>query len=111
MMASKDDNKCKYAANGTEEEAEEAPPKKQKMIGGDDNDDDHSDDDDHSGNDSSSSSTDSDYSLEPSEEISSEEEMNIPISYEEELLIRHGCSDDRDSSNDEEESHLYFSDD
>jgi hypothetical protein len=34
-MASKDDNKRKYVADGVEEEAEEALPKKQKTIGDD----------------------------------------------------------------------------
>jgi hypothetical protein len=82
-MASKEDNKRKYAADGTEEEAEEVPLKKQKMIGGEYNCDDHGngsndhdddgddgDDDDESSSSSSSSSssTDDDYKLEPEEE-------------------------------------------
>jgi hypothetical protein len=62
-MASKDDNKHKYAS-GIEEEAE-ASPKKQKMIG-DDND----------------SSSIEEYSSELEEE-----EMNLPTGSEEELLI------------------------
>jgi hypothetical protein len=91
MMASKDGNKCKYAADSAEDEAEEAPLKKQKMIGGDDHSDDSNDHDhDNNSNDSSSSSlsTDNDYSSEPEEEVSSEEEMNIPTSSEEDVLIR-----------------------
>jgi hypothetical protein len=67
MMDSKDDNKRK-CANGVEKEVEEAPPKKQKTIGDDNVD---------------------DYSLEPKEEVSlEEEEMNLPTGSEEELLIR-----------------------
>jgi hypothetical protein len=114
-MASMDNNKHKYSADGAEEEA---PLKKQKTIGGDDSGDDHGNDgDDHADNDddgddegdddedpSSSSSTDDDYSSEPEEEVSSEGEMNIPTGSEEKLLIRQGRSD-------EEESCRYFSDD
>jgi hypothetical protein len=90
-MASKDDNKNKYAVDGAEEEADKAPLKKQKTIGDDDNSDNHnndSEDHDDDGNDegdddgtSSSSSTDDDYSSEP------EEEMNIPTGSKEKLLI------------------------
>jgi hypothetical protein len=84
-MASKDDNKRKYVADGTEEEV---PLKKQKTIGSDDNTDDHSNDsnnnndhgDDNGDNDgdtssssSSSSSMDDDYSSEPEKVVSSEE--------------------------------------
>jgi hypothetical protein len=88
MMASKDDNKCKYA-DGVEKEA---PPKKQKMIGDYNGDDDNCDD--------SSSSTD-DYSSN-SEEVSSEkEEMNLLTGCEDELLIRRGCYGDVDTSDSE----------
>jgi hypothetical protein len=38
MMASKNDNKRKYAADGAKEEADEALPKMQKMIGDDNGD-------------------------------------------------------------------------
>jgi hypothetical protein len=58
----------------------------------------------------SSSSNDGDYSLEPEEDVSLEEEMNIPIGSTEELLIWQGRSDDADTSDDEEES-PFFSDD
>jgi hypothetical protein len=87
-MASKDDNKRKYADDGTEEEAEEAPSKKQKTIGDNNGDNgDENGDDDNSNDDDNSSSTD-DYSSEPKEEVSSEKvEMNLPTSSEEELLI------------------------
>jgi hypothetical protein len=83
-MASKDDNKRKYAGNDAEEEV---PLKKQKTISGDDNGNDynnHDDDGDDEGDDDgdSSSLTDDDYSSEP------EEEMNIPTGSEEKLLIR-----------------------
>jgi hypothetical protein len=78
-MASKDDNKRKYATDGAEEEAKEVPLRKQKMIG-----DDNSDGDD---DDSSSSSTNDDYSSEP-EEVSLQEEMNRPTGSEKELFIR-----------------------
>jgi hypothetical protein len=105
-MASKNDNKRKYAADGAEEEAEEAPPKKQKTIGGDDNANDHNDD----GNNSSSSWTDDDYSWEPEEGVSLVEEMNLPTRSEEEFLIWRDRSDDGNIFDDEEESH-YFSDD
>jgi hypothetical protein len=85
-MASKDDNKRKYV-NGIGEEAEEALPKNQKTIG-----DDNSDGDD--------SSSTNDYSLEPEDEVSSEEEeMNLLAGSEEELLIQWGCFDDGDTSN------------
>jgi hypothetical protein len=122
-MASKDDNKCKYAADDAEEEVKEAPPKKPKTIGGsDDNGDDHnndgndSDDHDDKGDDgedssSSSSSTDDDYSLELEEEVSSKEEINIPIGSKGKLLIRRGRFDDGDTSDDQEESRRYFSND
>jgi hypothetical protein len=76
MMASKNDNKCKYATDVTEEEAS----LKKKMIGDDDGDDDNNND--------SSSSIDYDYSTETEEDVSSKEEMNIPTSFEDELLIR-----------------------
>jgi hypothetical protein len=105
MMASKDDNKHKYVADGAEEEAEKAPLKKQKTIG--------DDGDDDNGNDSSSFSSsinDDDYSSKPDEGVSSEEEMNLPTDCEEELLIRRGHSNDRDIFDDEEESQ-YFPDD
>jgi hypothetical protein len=86
-MASKDNNKHKYATNGTEEEAEEVPPQKQKMIS-----------DDNSDGDDSSSSTDN-YLLKPEEEVSlEEEEMNLSASFEVELLIRRGHSNDGDTS-------------
>jgi hypothetical protein len=96
-MASKDNNKHKYSTDIAEEEAEEAPPKKQVMIGSDDhgndsdNRDDHGDDGDDEGDDdgdSSFSSIDDDYSSEPEEDVSSEEEMNIPTNFDEKLLIR-----------------------
>jgi hypothetical protein len=59
-MTSKEDNKCKYAADGAEEEAE---PKKWKTINSDDNGDDLSDDDNDNNddNDDSSSSADDDF--------------------------------------------------
>jgi hypothetical protein len=47
---------------------------------------------------------------EPEEEVSLEEEMNFPTGSEEELLIRRCCSNDGDTSNNEEVS-PYFSDD
>jgi hypothetical protein len=98
MMTYKDDNKRKYAVDGTEEEAEEASPKKQKTICGKDNSDNHGDDDNC--NDSSTfSSIDDDYSSELEEEVCLEVKMNIPTSSEEELLIRRGCSEDGDTSN------------
>jgi hypothetical protein len=92
-MASKDDNKCKYEANGAEREAEEVLPKNQKTIGndnGDDKNDNGDDGDNNNGNDSSSSPSSTDnYSSEPEEEVSlEEEEMNLPTSSEKELLIR-----------------------
>jgi hypothetical protein len=110
MMASKDNgNKRKYAAYDAKESVEEASPKKQKMIS-DDNGDDNGDDD-NDNDDDNSTSTD-DYSSEPKEEVSlEEEEMNHPIGFEEELLIRRGCSDDGDTSADEDESHLFSDDD
>jgi hypothetical protein len=49
--------------------------------------------------------------LEPEEEVSLEEEMNIPTGSEEKLLIQLGCSDNGDTFNDQEESRHYFSDD
>jgi hypothetical protein len=109
--ASKDDNKRKYADDGTEEEAEEAPSKKQKTIGNNNGDNgDENGDDDNSNNDDNSSSTD-DYSSEPKEEVSSEKvEMNLPTSFEEELLIWWGRFDNEDTFDGEEES-PFFSDD
>jgi hypothetical protein len=63
-MASKDDNKRKYATDGAEEEADEAPLKK-NMIGSNDHSDDGDDHCDDSNDDgyssSSSSSTNNDY--------------------------------------------------
>jgi hypothetical protein len=104
-MASKDDNKHKYAADGDEEDVEEVPPKKQKMIDNGNND--YNGDDDDS--DSSFSSSSIDYYLsEPEEEVNSEEEMNLLTDSEDELLIWRGRYDDRDTSDDEEEQ---FSDD
>jgi hypothetical protein len=89
MMASKDDNKCKYAADSAAEEVEEALPKNQKTISGDDNGvddgDEHGDDEDST---SSSSSTNDDYLSEPNEEVYSKEEMNTLTGSEEKLLIR-----------------------
>jgi hypothetical protein len=89
MVASKDDNKRKYSANGAEEEVEEALPKKQKTINDNYNGDDHGDDkgDDDGDSSSSSSSTDDDSSSEL-EEVYSKEDMNILSSSEEKLLIR-----------------------
>jgi hypothetical protein len=75
-MASKDDNKHKYAFDGVQEEAEEAPSKKQKMIGGDDSGNNHNNNgedhggDDNGNDDDSCSLIDDDYSLEPEEEVS-----------------------------------------
>jgi hypothetical protein len=93
-MASNDDNKRKYSADGTEQEAEEAPSKKQKIIGdddhGDDNDDegdDHGDDGDDDGDSSSSSSSSIDDDYLSESEVYSKEEMNIPTGSEERLLI------------------------
>jgi hypothetical protein len=106
-MASKDDIKHKYVADGTKEEAE---PKKQKMISDDNGYDDDDDDDNGNDDDHSSSSTDNDYSLELEEEVSLEAETNLPTGSEEELLIWRGRSDDGDTSDDEEESQ-YFSND
>jgi hypothetical protein len=61
-MASKYDNKRKYAVDGSKDEAEEAPPKKQKTVGGDDHGDDGDDDNGNDNDDSSSSSsTDENY--------------------------------------------------
>jgi hypothetical protein len=85
LRREEDDNKRKYAANGVEEEA---PPKKQKMIDGDDNGDNGND------NNGNEDDDDDDYSSETGEEVSSEEEMNLPTGYEEEFLIRRGHSDD-----------------
>jgi hypothetical protein len=89
MMASKnDDNKHKYAGEDAEEEAEDVPPNKKKMIGDDIGDVDNDNNDSDNGNDDNddSSSTD-DYSSKPEEEVSLEEEMNLPTGFEEELLI------------------------
>jgi hypothetical protein len=84
MMGSMDDNKHKYATDGVEEEV---PLKKQKTTGDDNGD---------------SSLSTYDYSSEPSEEVSSEEEeMNLPIGSEEELLIQWGHFDDGDTSDSE----------
>jgi hypothetical protein len=112
MMASKDDdNKRKYAADTVEEEME---PKKQKMIdddNGNDIDDDDNDNDNGNDDDDDSSSTDN-YLSELKEEVSSgEKEMNLPNGFEEELLIRQGCSDDGDTSDGEEGSHFFSDDD
>jgi hypothetical protein len=75
-MASKG-NKHKYAYD-VEEETDEVSPKKQKTIGNDNNDDDDND---------SFSSTD-DFSLEPKEEVSSdEEEMNLIFSIVEWIIF------------------------
>jgi hypothetical protein len=88
-MASKDDdNKCKYVANDVKEEAEEVPLMNQKMIdndNGNDNGDDNNGND-YNGNDDDNCSSTDDYSSEPEAEVSSEEEMNLPTSFEEELL-------------------------
>jgi hypothetical protein len=79
MMASKYDNKHKYATDGVEQEA---PLKKQKMISDDDDNGDSSS--------SSSSSTNDDYSSEPEEEVCSKEEMSILTGFKEEFFIRRG---------------------
>jgi hypothetical protein len=86
-MSSKDDNKPKYADDAEKDAEEEVLPKKQKMI------------DDYNGD--SFSSTD-DYSLESEQEVSlEEEEINLPAGFEDELLIRRGCSNDGDTSDSE----------
>jgi hypothetical protein len=79
MMASKD-NKCKYDHREVEVEVSMMPMKKERMNGDDNGD---------NANDNSSSSTD-DFSSELEEEVSSEEEMNLPSDSDEKLFIWRG---------------------